>query len=449
MPSRCYEFVDSRLRRSPPDRASAVPYGQAGENATRFPRLAHRSAAAHKLHSTPQQDGINLISGNHQTSSRLPAFSLFLPGSCPNNRDHRLDLESQLAAVELEDCQIIRRSLDRDFPFGRALGATAIFRAVPVTEDGFDALQIERRAAAVDQRLKHLLHVAAGLEDQVPAVFDLIVGVLVAKPAALLFVEVEREAHTSVNPTLADLAQSPYSPMLGQGVCDPGQTCGVRDACKAVSLLRKDDAGFACLAGDIFMAVQDHLGRERRMAADLDRQMAPLPVNDVERVVVDVWDWFLSFDVMVGADIPHRRFCATDQHEKQAVRDLGVGEILFGQLVLTLSCRTVDYGNALRLGVTAHATAEPAGQTHQVGVLERLVRSRQRPPPHTEAAGIMPHREKSVENDAVDAIVAAAQQILVESTQPVAHGGQVRRSYHRLQTAPQGPLFRSRVWEKA
>src|SRR5215469_8275116 len=33
---------------------------------------------------------INLISGNHQTSSRLPAFSLFLPGSCPNNRHHRI-----------------------------------------------------------------------------------------------------------------------------------------------------------------------------------------------------------------------------------------------------------------------------------------------------------------------------------------------------------------------
>src|SRR5215469_10752606 len=89
MPSRCCEFVDSRLRRSPPDRASAVPYGQAGEKRHAFPCLAHRSAAARKLHSTPQQDGINLISGNHQTSSRPPAFSLFLPGSCPNNRDHR------------------------------------------------------------------------------------------------------------------------------------------------------------------------------------------------------------------------------------------------------------------------------------------------------------------------------------------------------------------------
>src|SRR5690242_4914584 len=87
MLSRCCEFVDSRLRRSPPDRASAVPYGQAGENAMRFPRLAHRSAAAHKLHSTPQQHRMNLISGNDQTSSRLPAFSLLLPESCPNNRD--------------------------------------------------------------------------------------------------------------------------------------------------------------------------------------------------------------------------------------------------------------------------------------------------------------------------------------------------------------------------
>ena len=48
MAERCCEFVDSRLRRYPPDRASAVPYGQAGENALRFPHLAHRSAAVHK-----------------------------------------------------------------------------------------------------------------------------------------------------------------------------------------------------------------------------------------------------------------------------------------------------------------------------------------------------------------------------------------------------------------
>ena len=54
-----------------------------------FPPLAHRSAAAHKLHSTPQQHRMNLISGKGETSSRLPASSLFLPGSCPNYRDRR------------------------------------------------------------------------------------------------------------------------------------------------------------------------------------------------------------------------------------------------------------------------------------------------------------------------------------------------------------------------
>jgi hypothetical protein len=56
----------------------------------RFPHLAHRSAADHKLHSTRQQHEMNLISGNGETSSRLPAFSLLLPGTCPNNRDRRI-----------------------------------------------------------------------------------------------------------------------------------------------------------------------------------------------------------------------------------------------------------------------------------------------------------------------------------------------------------------------
>ena len=67
--------MDSRLRRSPPDRASAVPYGQAGENAMRFPRLAHRSAAAHKLHSTTATTRYEFDSGEGETFSRQPALA--------------------------------------------------------------------------------------------------------------------------------------------------------------------------------------------------------------------------------------------------------------------------------------------------------------------------------------------------------------------------------------
>src|SRR2546423_13043520 len=118
----------------------------------------------------------------------------------------------------------------------------------------------------------------AHLEDQIATVFDLIAGVLIAEPAALLLVEVEREAHTGVDPTLADLAQSPYSPGLGQGVCDLRQAGGVGDARKAIPLLGKAEARLARLAGNVFVAVQHHLGGERRMPADLDGQMAPVGV---------------------------------------------------------------------------------------------------------------------------------------------------------------------------
>ena len=83
--------MDSRLRRFPPDRASAVPYGQAMDNAARCPALAHRSAAAHKLHSARfGQDKIR-ESQNHLSGS---GFSLFLPGGCPSDRDHRKDNEN-------------------------------------------------------------------------------------------------------------------------------------------------------------------------------------------------------------------------------------------------------------------------------------------------------------------------------------------------------------------
>src|SRR5215471_17780480 len=89
MPSRCCEFVDSRLRRSPPDRASAVPMGKPGKTQCVSPTLPTGRRLPHKLHSTPQQHGMILISGNGEITSRLYAFSFFFPGSCPNNRDRR------------------------------------------------------------------------------------------------------------------------------------------------------------------------------------------------------------------------------------------------------------------------------------------------------------------------------------------------------------------------
>ena len=58
--------------------AQAVPYGQAGENALRFPHLAHRSAAAHKLHTATATTRYEFDSGkkgNHQPATSLSLLS--------------------------------------------------------------------------------------------------------------------------------------------------------------------------------------------------------------------------------------------------------------------------------------------------------------------------------------------------------------------------------------
>src|ERR1700730_6158124 len=211
-----------------------------------------------------------------------------------------------------------------------------------VSEDGFDGLEIEWGTAAVDERLETLVPCAR--PPQRPGC-DCIRSDSWSTdngPAALLLVEVEGEAHTGVNPTLADLAQSPYSPLFGQGLCDLRQAGGVRDSSKTVSLLGEGDSRLACLAGNVLMAVQDHLGRKGGMTADLDGQMAPVGVEDMKRVVVDIGHRLLAFDVVFGADIPHRRLRPTDQDQKQALGDRRLGQIFFHKVVLALSCRTID-----------------------------------------------------------------------------------------------------------
>ena len=126
-----------------------------------------------------------------------------------------INLQSQLAAAQLEDRQIIRRFLDRDFPFVGLL-PLAIFGPVPVAQNRLDRFQVQQHAAAVDQRLKHLVHMPADLENQVAAVLHLIIRVLVMKPALLLLLQLQRVTQAGgINPTLAGLTQPPYGPWSG------------------------------------------------------------------------------------------------------------------------------------------------------------------------------------------------------------------------------------------
>ena len=70
------------------------------------------------------------------------------------------------------------------------------------------------------------------------------------------------------------------------------------------------------LAGDPFMPVQDHLGWEGWMAADFDREMPPVSIEDVERVVIDVGHRPFPLEMVLGADVPDRRLCFADEDQE-------------------------------------------------------------------------------------------------------------------------------------
>jgi hypothetical protein len=182
---------------------------------------------------------------------------------------------------------------------------------------------------------------------------------------------------------------------------------------------------------------QDHLGGERRMPANLDCQMAPVGVKDMERVV-DVRHRLFAFDVVRGFT----------SHTGAWARPTKTRNKPWVTVVLA-RYSSARHRNSVGLGVAAHTPAEAPGQPHQVSVRQHLVGAGQRPPPQAEPTGTMPHPEIADQSDAIDAIVTAAQQVLVENAQPIRHPGSVQLPRRPAQTAPQGPLFHSAVCEKA
>ena len=122
-----------------------------------------------------------------------------------------IDLQRQIAAMQFEDRQIIRRSLERDLPFRQPTFTFAISGPVRIAQNlsgpfsdpdasGFDRSTPGKSAPFMTD-----------LKNKVPAVLHLVIGVLVMEAAAIPFFGIQSKAEAgAVDPTLADLAQSPY-----------------------------------------------------------------------------------------------------------------------------------------------------------------------------------------------------------------------------------------------
>src|SRR2546427_12994685 len=131
-------------------------------------------------------------------------------------------------------------------------------------------------------------------------------------------------------------------------------------------------------------------------------------------VMIHVWHGLLPFQPMLGTDVPHWSLCTRDQDQEDPLLDGGLCQMLFGDVMLTLPRTAVDQRNSRRLCPSAHATAETSGQPHQMCVVQCLDRSGQLLPPHAETTSAVTRPKICIQNDTIDAVITAAQKILVE-----------------------------------
>lgn len=82
--------------------------------------------------------------------------------------------------------------------------AVKAVRTVFPSEDFFELVHIEQATRAFDHALVDFIECRASLEEQIAAVLKLVARILVAKPRAALFFDIEAKAQTArINPTLA------------------------------------------------------------------------------------------------------------------------------------------------------------------------------------------------------------------------------------------------------
>ena len=99
--------------------------------------------------------------------------------------------------------------------------------------------------------------------------------------------------------------------------------------------------------------------------------------------------------------------------------------------MLALPDPAVDDRNTVGFGIAADATTETTRHPHQMGVIQRIIRPSQLPPPSAEPRRHMRHAEITIQNDSVDAIVAACEEILVKVGESVCHSAAKVPPYHQ------------------
>jgi len=197
-----------------------------------------------------------------------------VPGIMSNGFDSEdafafaINLEGQVSEMHLKNRQIIDRSLDRHLKTKPLAVPVFPVGTVLVAKDGFHRFYVERAPRPVNESLEYLVHGVPAGEEEIPAVLCLVNRVGVAESGLLLLLSIQGKAQTCrVDPTFADLGQTPCRVRRSHGICDLGQVCGIGHFGKAVFFFGETYPTLAGLNGYMFMPVQYNLSVERGMRA--------------------------------------------------------------------------------------------------------------------------------------------------------------------------------------
>jgi len=126
------------------------------------------------------------------------------------------------------------------------------------------------------------------------------------------------------------------------------------------------------------VAVQHDLRTERGMTGKFKRNMPPIRIHDVKRIVFDERSFGFQVlnDTLLGPTyLPDRGRRSCDQNHEQTSDGRIFLEILLGNLVLPIVGPAVDNRNPSRLSIATNPAAKPSGHPHQVGVVQLFFRA--------------------------------------------------------------------------
>ena len=337
-------------------------------------------------------------------------------------------LQGDGSKVDLEHRKIPDRPLDQDL---KSLVSHSPFaRTFLAPQNGLDASYVKRGACAVDEGLKDLVHLAPSPKKEVAAVFPLIdrIGIVKSTTLALLGGQGKTQA-CRINPTLADLDQAPYSTWGAHGICDTGKACGVGNLSETVALLGEFDPFLRGLTCYMLMAIEHDLCAEGRMGAQLDRDMPPLCVDDVERILVDVRVRFDRLNVRLSisatAYFSNGRRGSSHQYAEYSC-EVRVGwQQVFGKLMFALTALAVNQGNTLFFSISVDPATKASREAHEMGIIQFVVIAQEPAPPRTESSARPGQSEIGVQDDTIYTVVDGIKQITIGLAELICHSRHV------------------------